>query len=715
MQSSGFYSRKDETLRILPDSLNGNEFSMANLNTCDVYILDNCGDITVDHCTNCHIRIGPINGACSLSHCTNTTISAACKQFYTRNSHDITVYIYCSTVPVIEETANILFGPFNHSYPGQDRHFVSAEIDISVNMWREVHDLSLAETGGSNWGYLSLDEYTEERTEVAGYSAPCNPVPSDKEYVDAVRKVSNLLEVDKEVSDRVEIPPSKQVEKMVEENYESSVGKILEDLDRDVLTERVSIPQMTKISAEDARFETSQVAEVISNIYDMAIPAKTPIKADTQSVIEVKLEQPPAGLDNAQKKPSIMNILKGKKQSSSEQLSSYSDFYSPSSSDLSFFSSPSDTNRYNQDLSSRADIPSVHSRVNSRPKDDIAAKIILKGGIDIPSVSKMALNSITPGKLQKLKSETAEDANISELRSELSENVSISELKSEPAESVIISELSLHTPDFNDNSESTEVARIVSVDFESKEGQNILRSIGSGKTVQILSPIRCSSQGLISVCSQTQETFDHSIINSELKPELSEKGDQSSFRSQATTEFRTEGALCTEVSGIGIRTEGDVSMFREDTKDLLIFHYRHEGGYQSDRELPGSEIFPQSIINKTLTSLEAKIRPYNMAIRDLDMTIWIVLIGALWLLTLMMILRCIEEWYTVAWSILVCIVLGMFIGVEIFTFCMRKNTVSRGEDVVGNFVEDENLRMYVPRKARLMADLRVVKIRLPVK
>jgi hypothetical protein len=79
-----FVKQKGVVLVKKPGDVNGIEFCLDGLEDCDVFILDHCSQLTMDDCTNCHIVVGPVDGAFFIRNCRNCVVTVACRQFRAR-------------------------------------------------------------------------------------------------------------------------------------------------------------------------------------------------------------------------------------------------------------------------------------------------------------------------------------------------------------------------------------------------------------------------------------------------------------------------------------------------------------------------------------------------------------------------------------------------------------------------------------------------------
>mmetsp|Transcript_23897 Transcript_23897/g.3993 ORF Transcript_23897/g.3993 Transcript_23897/m.3993 type:complete len:84 (+) Transcript_23897:476-727(+) len=82
-------------------------------------------------------------------------------------------------------------------------------------------------------------------------------------------------------------------------------------------------------------------------------------------------------------------------------------------------------------------------------------------------------------------------------------------------------------------------------------------------------------------------------------------------------------------------------------------------------------------------------------------------------MTVMMILRCIDEWFTSAWGFLLTILLITFLSVEVVIFLRGRGENQEGKVKLDKCIDKYNDKYFKPHNAELQADLCSVKIRLP--
>ena len=82
--------------------------------------MDKIAEIKVDNVTNSHMHFGPTVNSIFLRNCSDCIVTAACGQFRTKNCRNLMIFLFCKSDPSIEYSDNLVFGPYNFSYPLQD-------------------------------------------------------------------------------------------------------------------------------------------------------------------------------------------------------------------------------------------------------------------------------------------------------------------------------------------------------------------------------------------------------------------------------------------------------------------------------------------------------------------------------------------------------------------------------------------------------------------
>ncbi|KAL4424674.1 hypothetical protein ABPG77_004481 [Micractinium sp. CCAP 211/92] len=172
-----FASLKGETLVRSPGSINGEPFSIKNLEECSVFILDYSSEVEVSNCTNCQIFIGPVDGPAIFENCNNCQVAVACTVFKANNCSNSEFGLYSSTQPAISGCSGIRIACWSGAYPLLTQHFAAANLDPNNNQWNKVYDASASEEGGAPNFELVLEQTPYWEVPLASFGPPENPVP----------------------------------------------------------------------------------------------------------------------------------------------------------------------------------------------------------------------------------------------------------------------------------------------------------------------------------------------------------------------------------------------------------------------------------------------------------------------------------------------------------------------------------------------------------
>mmetsp|Transcript_32899 Transcript_32899/g.52463 ORF Transcript_32899/g.52463 Transcript_32899/m.52463 type:complete len:1055 (-) Transcript_32899:1159-4323(-) len=140
-----FSMKVGELLIKRPGDINGEVFSLGNLENCEVVLVDYMDQITVENLVNCKVFIGAVRGSCFIRNCVGCTFTVACNQFRVLTSSDCTFFIHVSTDPVIERSRDLFFGKYNAERSSLllKELFSKAGIDITdEGHWKAVFDFS---------------------------------------------------------------------------------------------------------------------------------------------------------------------------------------------------------------------------------------------------------------------------------------------------------------------------------------------------------------------------------------------------------------------------------------------------------------------------------------------------------------------------------------------------------------------------------------------
>ena len=163
----GSITRKDLIFR----NLSGSSIKIFNFNT----------SVKISSCHHCKLIISAVSGLCEITDCHDCTISSASNEVLILNCKNLTLFIFTETDPVIKNSTNLKFAPFNIKFSGQDACFAEAELNSFKDKWSEVYDLNRNEIK-CHYELMDPKEFIEESFEFNGFGEICNPVPRHAHY-----------------------------------------------------------------------------------------------------------------------------------------------------------------------------------------------------------------------------------------------------------------------------------------------------------------------------------------------------------------------------------------------------------------------------------------------------------------------------------------------------------------------------------------------------
>eukprot|EP00798_Chlamydomonas_sp_ICE-L_P000461 gene461-1867_t len=146
-------SKGDSRIASLPGAkkkLDPADFKFVNLKgqvkDCDIYVLDQCAQVTIDECVNCRIFIGPTDGSIFIRDSKQCKCAFITRQLRTRDCVDCDIALI--TRPIIESSSNIGFSCFNFNYEALPAQMKAAKLSVFHNFWSHIYDFT---TQIGNW------------------------------------------------------------------------------------------------------------------------------------------------------------------------------------------------------------------------------------------------------------------------------------------------------------------------------------------------------------------------------------------------------------------------------------------------------------------------------------------------------------------------------------------------------------------------------------
>jgi len=170
-----FENKSEESLIREPGQISPYDFSIDTLDKCVVHLLDKIAQVTVDRATNSRLHFGPTEGSIFLRDCENCVVTASCAQLRLKNCKRLWIFLYCNSDPAIEYSSELVFGPYNFSYPLQDTHFAAAKLNPSNDKWSQVFDFN--KTDEEHWRLMRPEEFKLMQWEKEELGEPVNTIP----------------------------------------------------------------------------------------------------------------------------------------------------------------------------------------------------------------------------------------------------------------------------------------------------------------------------------------------------------------------------------------------------------------------------------------------------------------------------------------------------------------------------------------------------------
>ena len=140
-----FANISDQTLTKYPGEINGQEFQISDLSSCEVRILDHIDRLIAENISGCRIFIGACEESAVLRNVKDCQVTIACKQLRLTDCENCTFRSFVKSDVSLEDSHHIVFGPFNGHYEGIEAHFAAAKLG-GENKWNTIMDFSKMST-----------------------------------------------------------------------------------------------------------------------------------------------------------------------------------------------------------------------------------------------------------------------------------------------------------------------------------------------------------------------------------------------------------------------------------------------------------------------------------------------------------------------------------------------------------------------------------------
>ncbi|KAM1041636.1 hypothetical protein ACFX2I_030765 [Malus domestica] len=159
LDSPGFCNQKGE---ILVHNFKGSEvgeFSISDLDSCEVRLMGSVRALFVHKLRNCRVYTGPVTGSILVDGVEGCVFAMASHQIRIHNAKMSDFYLRVRSWPIIEDSCGVRFGPPSLTYKGIEEELREASLDVETEKWSNVDDfLWLRAVQSPNWSVLPENE-----------------------------------------------------------------------------------------------------------------------------------------------------------------------------------------------------------------------------------------------------------------------------------------------------------------------------------------------------------------------------------------------------------------------------------------------------------------------------------------------------------------------------------------------------------------------------
>ncbi|XP_062149472.1 tubulin-folding cofactor C [Alnus glutinosa] len=157
--SPGFRDKKGE---ILVENFKGSEigeFTVSDLDSCEVKLIGSVRALFVHRLRNCRVYAGPVIGSVLIDEAEGCVFVMASHQIRIHNAKGCDFYLRVRSRPIIEDSSGVRFAPYCLSYEGVEEDLRDASLDEETGNWANVDDFRwLRAVQSPNWSLLPENE-----------------------------------------------------------------------------------------------------------------------------------------------------------------------------------------------------------------------------------------------------------------------------------------------------------------------------------------------------------------------------------------------------------------------------------------------------------------------------------------------------------------------------------------------------------------------------
>lgn len=135
------------------------EFSISDLNSCEVRLTGCLRAIFIHRLKNCKVYTGPVFGSVLIEEVEGCVFVLASHQIRVHHARASDFYLRVRSRPIIEDCSGVRFAPYCLSYDGIERDLKESNLDEETGNWANVDDFKwLKAVQSPNWEILPESE-----------------------------------------------------------------------------------------------------------------------------------------------------------------------------------------------------------------------------------------------------------------------------------------------------------------------------------------------------------------------------------------------------------------------------------------------------------------------------------------------------------------------------------------------------------------------------
>ncbi|KAJ6809380.1 tubulin-folding cofactor C [Iris pallida] len=135
------------------------EFTLADLDSCEVYLKGRIRALFFNRITNCRIYCGPVLGSILIEEVTGCLFMLASHQIRIHGAKESDFYLRVRSRPIIEDSRGVRFAPYGFSYEGIEEELAGSGLGEETGNWANVDDFKwLRAVQSPNWCVIPEEE-----------------------------------------------------------------------------------------------------------------------------------------------------------------------------------------------------------------------------------------------------------------------------------------------------------------------------------------------------------------------------------------------------------------------------------------------------------------------------------------------------------------------------------------------------------------------------